>query len=254
MKLDEFVEQYKLSKFCEAIKNEFKLTKTGKITKNDIVKILSKYQSTDTIKVIDKYQSNDNEKSLKDKVIDFGNKIFKYAEQTFSYIIVNGVIYFKAKEIAEFLGYVDTKRAIQKHVSDKYKKTFEEIIKNRGVDSTPQNFKGDKTSPLKFNPVNLTGLMGNEKNTIYITESGLYQLIFASKKKEAEDFQEFLCEQVLPALRKTGTYSVHAELKDRHTITVKDIILDIILDTSSVKSLYSDTKTVKISQCKNANI
>jgi prophage antirepressor-like protein len=35
----------------------------------------------------------------------------------------------------------------------------------------------------------LGGLKGNEKNTIYINEAGLYEFIFSSKKESAEKFK-----------------------------------------------------------------
>lgn len=43
-------------------------------------------------------------------------------------------------------------------------------------------------------------------NTVY--ESGLYQLIFTSRKAVAERFQDWVFEEVLPSIRKTGSYSV----------------------------------------------
>ena len=48
-----------------------------------------------------------------------------------------------------------------------------------------------------------------QKNTIYINESGLYQLIMRSKKPEAKKFQTWVCDEVLPTLRKTGQYNLN---------------------------------------------
>lgn len=45
----------------------------------------------------------------------------------------------------------------------------------------------------------------------FITESGLYRLIFTSKKKEAEDFRTWVFSEVLPAIRKTGEYKVKTQ-------------------------------------------
>ena len=39
-----------------------------------------------------------------------------------------------------------------------------------------------------------------------ITESGIYSLIFGSKMPIAEKFQDWVCEEVLPAIRKYGQY------------------------------------------------
>ena len=41
-----------------------------------------------------------------------------------------------------------------------------------------------------------------EKHTIYITEPGLYSLIFKSQKDEAEDFKDWVFDDVLPKIRK----------------------------------------------------
>ena len=54
----------------------------------------------------------------------------------------------------------------------------------------------------------LQSLTFNEKNTIYINESGLYALIFISSKPEAKQFKRWVTSEVLPSLRKTGTYSI----------------------------------------------
>ncbi len=48
---------------------------------------------------------------------------------------------------------------------------------------------------------------GNQKLTI-INEPNLYRLIFRSDKKEAKEFQDWVFEEVLPSIRKTGGYSV----------------------------------------------
>lgn len=41
-----------------------------------------------------------------------------------------------------------------------------------------------------------------------INESGLYSLIFGSKLETAKQFKRWVTSEVLPALRKTGTYSI----------------------------------------------
>ena len=42
----------------------------------------------------------------------------------------------------------------------------------------------------------------------FITEPNLYKCIFQSRKKEAEAFQDWVCSEVLPSIRKTGGYMV----------------------------------------------
>jgi prophage antirepressor-like protein len=49
---------------------------------------------------------------------------------------------------------------------------------------------------------------GGRQPMITITESGLYTLIFKSRKPEAQAFRKWVTSEVLPALRTTGTYTV----------------------------------------------
>jgi prophage antirepressor-like protein len=47
----------------------------------------------------------------------------------------------------------------------------------------------------------------NRENSI-ISESGLYKLTMRSDKKEAKQFQDWVTREVLPSIRKTGTYTM----------------------------------------------
>lgn len=49
---------------------------------------------------------------------------------------------------------------------------------------------------------------GGKQTLVVITESGLYTLIFKSRKPEAQAFRKWVTSEVLPALRTTGTYTV----------------------------------------------
>jgi BRO-like protein len=50
--------------------------------------------------------------------------------------------------------------------------------------------------------------MGREQKTTIINESGLYKVILRSDKPEAKKFTRWVTHEVLPAIRKTGSYSV----------------------------------------------
>ena len=106
----------------------------------------------------------------------------------------NNVLWFRAKDIALFLGYADNKRAIQLHVEDDYKNNLSDIVNDN---------RGDNLSPLTV----------NAKNSIYFKEFGLYQLIFASKKVEAKQFTKWIVEEVIPSIRKTGKYILYEQPK-----------------------------------------
>lgn len=52
------------------------------------------------------------------------------------------------------------------------------------------------------------GTSGNPNKTI-ISESGLYALIFKSKKESAKKFRKWVTKEVIPAIRKTGTFGIN---------------------------------------------
>lgn len=60
---------------------------------------------------------------------------------------------------------------------------------------------------LDFDEVTLISNEGKRGMNV-INESGLYELILGSRKKEAKDFKRWIKREVLPSIRKTGTYSM----------------------------------------------
>jgi prophage antirepressor-like protein len=66
------------------------------------------------------------------------------------------------------------------------------------------------------------------REMLTVTESGMYRLIFKSRKPIAEKFQNWIFDEVLPSVRKTGSYSVD---KDRHKLEQK------FLPTPALKQL-----------------
>lgn len=49
-------------------------------------------------------------------------------------------------------------------------------------------------------------ILGCKQNANFISESNLYKVIFQNRKSEAEKFQDWFIEEVLPEIRKTGLY------------------------------------------------
>lgn len=56
--------------------------------------------------------------------------------------------------------------------------------------------------------LSITETADGKRTVVTITESGLYALVFKSRKPEAQTFRKWVTGEVLPALRRTGTYSV----------------------------------------------
>ena len=49
---------------------------------------------------------------------------------------------------------------------------------------------------------------GGKQEMLAISEAGVYRLVFRSRKPEAERFKRWLAHEVLPAIRRTGSYSL----------------------------------------------
>lgn len=56
--------------------------------------------------------------------------------------------------------------------------------------------------------------LGGPQETIAVSESGLYNLIFTSRKSEAKRFRKWVTGEVLPAIRKTGSYALPTSKED----------------------------------------
>ena len=69
---------------------------------------------------------------------------------------------------------------------------------------------------------NCKDISGRSINMLTVNEAGLYKLIMRSTKPVAEKFQEWVCEDILPSIRKKGDY-VLQEYKDRIEQKTKEI-------------------------------
>ena len=48
----------------------------------------------------------------------------------------------------------------------------------------------------------------------FVNESGLYRIIFKSRKEKALEFQDWVCSEVIPSIRKHGAYITEDVIKD----------------------------------------
>ena len=92
-------------------------------------------------------------------------------------VIINKEPWFAGKDVAEALGYSNTRDALSKHVADE----------DKGV------AKCDT--------------LGGKQDLTIINESGLYALIFGSKLETAKRFKHWVTSEVLPSIRKHGIYA-----------------------------------------------
>ncbi|PIT32590.1 BRO-N domain-containing protein [Snodgrassella alvi] len=87
-----------------------------------------------------------------------------------------------------------------------------------------------------------TQTKGGKQELIFIDEANLYRVIFRSNKKEAIDFQNWVFEEVLPSIRKTGSYSL--TLNKRQQYLIRQAVLDNVAETANTfhsvyKKLYT---------------
>ncbi|MDY3675438.1 MAG: phage antirepressor KilAC domain-containing protein [Catenibacterium mitsuokai] len=97
-------------------------------------------------------------------------------------LVINSEPWFVGKDVAEALGYKNTKDALAKHVDSEDK----EILKSQNA--TLENIPN--------------------RGVTVVNESGLYSLVLSSKLPSAKKFKRWVTSEVLPALRKTGQYQV----------------------------------------------
>lgn len=108
---------------------------------------------------------------------------------------VNGTPYFVGKDVAEILGYSNTRDALAKHVDDEDKNT---VAIHDGI--------------------------GNPNKTV-INESGLYSLILSSKLPKAKEFKHWVTSEILPAIRKHGAYMTENTLEK--ALTSPDFLIQL---------------------------
>lgn len=64
--------------------------------------------------------------------------------------------------------------------------------------------------------VGITDAMSRERETAIVSESGVYALIFSSRKAAAKRFRKWVTSEVLPSLRRDGVYRMGEQLSARY--------------------------------------
>lgn len=71
-----------------------------------------------------------------------------------------------------------------------------------------------------------TDRMGRPKNMVFVNEGNLYRAIFQSRKPEAERFTDWVTEEVLPSIRKTGGYTAKPMTLTENVAAQAQILLE----------------------------
>lgn len=57
-----------------------------------------------------------------------------------------------------------------------------------------------------YNRIGVIDSLGREQKALFVNEQNLYKVIMRSDKPQTEPFQDWVCGEVLPSIRKTGGY------------------------------------------------
>lgn len=126
------------------------------------------------------------------------NRAFVFEHPKFGVIrglTLGGKPYFVGNDAATALGYKDTVNALKTHVPKKFKC----VINAKTLQQMASESKGGDSPVFEFD---------SPRGLTFINEAGLYKLILRSNLPAAEEFSDWVCEEVLPAIRETGTYSL----------------------------------------------
>lgn len=118
---------------------------------------------------------------------------FNYENQTFNTIVINGEVWFPANQLAKSLGFANPRDALKNHVEEKDVAKADTLTK------------------------------GGNQSISYVNESGMYALIFGSKKPQAKHFKHWVTSEVLPTIRKTGQYQITPSTQPIKQYTNADI-------------------------------
>lgn len=110
-------------------------------------------------------------------------------------LTIDGEPWFVGRDVALALGYSNTRDALSRHI------------------------ESDDRDVVKHDSLN-----GGKQDTVIINESGLYCLILSSKLPSAKRFKRWITHEVLPAIRKTGSYALPDADTPQRDITRDDYI------------------------------
>jgi prophage antirepressor-like protein len=110
---------------------------------------------------------------------------------------INGEPWFVGADVTTILGYANGNRDLNRHVPERHRRGYR------------------------------IGTPSGDQQMSIVDEPGVYRLIMRSNQAQAETFQDWIAEEVLPSIRKTGSYSVakpmdELELAERNVRLIKD--------------------------------
>lgn len=125
------------------------------------------------------------------KSFGFGNQLVRVADQ-------NGAPWFVANDVCAALELPNVSQALKR-------------------------LEDDEKDDITTNDVVFTDSIGRQQKMLIISESGVYSLIFTSRKPSARAFRKWVTSEVLPTLRRDGHYEMAGADAPKSQIAVPDL-------------------------------
>lgn len=157
-------------------------------------------------------------------------QIFNFENKEIRTQLINSEPWFVGKDVAEILGYKDSVNAIKQH-----------------VDIEDKMMGSQNTTP------SIIDSLGRKQFPTFINESGMYALVFGSKLENATKFKRWVTSEVLPTIRKTGSYQMPMSQEDIMIATLenqKEIKQRLNNVTSDVEGLKKEIDLSRLQKAK----
>lgn len=153
-------------------------------------------------------------KNMNKELTIFQNDRFGQVRTT----LIDGEVWLVGKDVAEALGYQNPSKALSDHVD----------------------------SDDKLNNESLSSL--GQRGGWLINESGLYSLVLSSKLPQTREFKRWVTKEVIPSIRKTGTYTLETSKNDV-TKNLVDASVAWIEGVKRLLSLNDSSTLLLLKQC-----
>lgn len=129
-------------------------------------------------------------------------------------LIQNNKEYFLAKNVCDILELTNVSQALSRLEKD-------DIISNDTTDA-----------------------IGRVQKMSYVSEAGLYELVFASKKPEAKEFKKWVFNKILPTIRKTGKFEIQQLTQREQVLLLAQNLLDAEKENQTLRIENSEQEKV----------
>lgn len=148
------------------------------------------------------------------------NTLMKFENKNVEVIELKGKVLFNPRHVGDCLGIDNV--TVRRHLQE-----FTEKHVIKVINSDVQN-------------MNIRNLNNAGEN--FLTESGVYKLIFKSKKEEALKFQDWVTDEVLPQIRKTGSFNAEFKGEEKMFQLMRADISGLLDEMVAIKIKEIETK------------